>query len=115
MARGDVLYIELPSPGVGTGREQAGRRPAVVVQTDSTSGLSTIMIIPLTSQLSATRFAHTIQVAPSSANGLTQPSILLVFQLRAIDRRRVLNKIGELEQHYLAQLDNEIKNLLGLT
>ncbi len=115
MARGDVLRIELPSPPGGVGHEQAGRRPAIAVQTDLTSAsLPTLMIVPLTGQLSALRFPHTIQVEPSRANGLTQPSVLLVFQLRAIDRQRILGRIGCLEQNYLDQLDAEIRRMLNL-
>lgn len=115
MARGDVLRIELPSPPSGVGHEQAGRRPAIAVQTDVTSAsLPTLMIVPLTGQLSALRFPHTIQVEPSRVNGLTQPSVLLVFQLRAIDQRRILETIGRLEQHYLNQLDAEIRRMLSL-
>jgi len=112
MPRGDIFSVELPYRG---GREQAGRRPAVAVQTNSTtSQLPTLMIVPMTSSLAALRFPHTVQIEASNTNGLTQPSVLLVFQLRAIDQKRVLHKIGKLEQHYLSQLDAEIKNLLDL-
>ena len=72
------------------------------------------MIIPLTSQLSALRFAYTLRIEPSVINGLTVPSVLLVFQLRAIDQHRILGTLGRLEQDYLEQLDLEMKRLLGL-
>jgi mRNA interferase MazF len=112
MARGDVLTVRLPS---SRGREQAGHRPAVAVQTDTASVQSpTLMIVPFTGQLGAQRFSHTIRVEPSPENGLTSPSILLVFQLRAIDQNRIIRKIGELEQNYLDQLDAEMKRLLDL-
>ncbi|HID62966.1 MAG TPA: type II toxin-antitoxin system PemK/MazF family toxin [Anaerolineae bacterium] len=115
MARGDVLRVEFPYPPGGAGREQAGRRPAIAVQTDVTSAsLPTLMVVPLTGRLSALRFPHTIQVEPSEVNGLTQPSVLLVFQLRAIDHRRIPGKIGRLEQHYLNQLDEEMRRMLSL-
>ena len=112
MARGDVLRVEIP---VSEGHEQAGRRPAIAVQTDTTgASLPTLMIVPLTGQLNALRFPHTILVEPSSENGLTQQSVLLVFQLRAIDRRRIVETIGHLEQHYLDQLDREMRLMLDL-
>jgi mRNA interferase MazF len=72
------------------------------------------MIIPLTGQLSALRFPYTIRVEPSSVNGLTRASVLLVFQLRAIDRRRIRGTIGRLEQDYLNQLNTQMRSLLGL-
>ena len=72
------------------------------------------MVVPLTGQTGALRFPYTIQVEPSDTNGLTQPSVLLIFQLRAIDRRRILDRIGRLEQHYIEQLDIEMRRLLSL-
>ena len=113
MARGDVLRIELPP--VEAGREQIGRRPAIAVQSDASGvSLPTLMIIPLTSQLSALRFAYPLRIEPSALNGLTAPSVLLIFQLRAIDQRRILGTLGKLEQEYLDQLESEMKRLLGL-
>lgn len=116
MARGDIFYVELPSPRSSASHEQAGRRLAVAVQTDVTvNRLSTVTIVPFTTSPAASRYPYTIKVTPSVTNGLTQPSILLVFQIRAIDKRRILNMIGSLEPSYLDLLDAEIKNLLNLT
>ena len=115
MARGDIMIVDLPAPSGRTGREQIGHRPAIVVQTDVTdANLPTTMIVPLTSKLSAMCFPHTIRVDPSPQNGLSRSSVLLVFQLRAIDKRRLGNSIGHLEQHYLQQLETEMQHLLGL-
>ena len=115
MARGDVLTVELPVPSGRPGHEQAGYRPAIVVQTDLTdAGLPTTMIVPMTSNLSALRFPHTVRVDPSPQNRLTKPSVLLVFQLRAIDKRRLSNKLGRLERHHMQQLETEMRHLLGL-
>lgn len=117
MARGDVVYVDLPPPPGGAGREQAGRRPAVIVQADfprSGPEPPTVMIVPLTTQVAALRFSHTIRVEPSVENGLTVPSVLLVFQLRAVDRQRIDATIGRLEQRYVDQLDAEIRRLLGV-
>ncbi|MGQ9625282.1 MAG: type II toxin-antitoxin system PemK/MazF family toxin [Anaerolineae bacterium] len=109
------MRVELPPPLGGVGHEQAGRRPAIAVQADVASyNLPTLMRVPITGQLSALRFPYTIRVEPSNVNGLTQPSVLLVFQLRAIDRRRILETIGRLEQNYLDQLDAEMRRLLNL-
>jgi len=115
MARGDIVTVDLPVPSHQAGHEQVGRRPAIVVQTDVTdASLPTTMIVPLTSKLSAMRFPYTFRVDPSPQNGLTRPSVLLVFQLRAIDRKRLGVNIGCLEQHYMEQLESEIRHLLGL-
>jgi len=115
MGRGDIATVDLPAPLGPTGHEQVGSRPAIVVQTDIAGiELPTTIVVPLTSNLSATRFPHTIYVVPSTQNGLSKPSVLLVFQLRAIDKSRLGNKIGNLEHHYLQELESEMRVLLGL-
>jgi mRNA interferase MazF len=115
MARGDVLFIDLSPPPGGAGREQAGKRPAVAVQADDTgASLPTVIIVPMTSKLKALSYPHTIRVEPSGQNGLSQSSVLLVFQLRVIDRSKILRRLGSLEPHYLNQLDAEIRRLLDL-
>jgi mRNA interferase MazF len=108
MARGDILLVGLPESDK---REQKGNRPAIAVQTDvATSPM--LMIVPVTSSLSALRFPFTIRIEPSEQNGLTLPSVAMVFQLRAIDRKRIIQKIGELELQYLTQVDTEIWQML---
>jgi len=115
MARGDVLSVELPPPPSGEGREQAGRRPAIAVQSDIAGvRLPTLMVVPMTSQIKAAHFPYTIQVEPSRMNGLSRPSVLLVFQLRAIDQKRILRTLGRLEQVYLDQMDTMMRQMLGL-
>ena len=116
MARGDISAVDLPPPAGRPGREQVGSRPAIVVQTDVTDPrLSTTMIVPFTTNINALHFPHTLRVDPTSQNGLASPSVLLVFQLRAIDKRRVGRRIGRLEQHYLQELESEIRDLLALS
>ncbi|PHJ61838.1 hypothetical protein VF14_19485 [Nostoc linckia z18] len=108
MARGDILLVGLPESDK---REQKGNRPAIAVQTDvATSPM--LMIVPVTSSLSALRFPFTIRIEASEQNGLTLPSVAMVFQLRAIDRKRIIQKIGELELQYLTQVDTEIWQML---
>ena len=111
MARGDVLLVSLPT---SDGKEQGGRRPAIAVQTDIV-GEPMLMIAPVTSNLKAARFAFTVQVEPSPVNGLTAPSIVMVFQLRAIDKIRIVRKLGELSQSDLARIDRAIWQMLKPT
>jgi mRNA-degrading endonuclease toxin of MazEF toxin-antitoxin module len=72
--RNDVLFVELPPPLGGAGREQTGRRPAIAVQ-DELTPLPTMLVLPVTSQLDARRFPFTLRVEPTTANGLTMPSM----------------------------------------
>lgn len=108
MARGDVLLIRLPDSDQ---REEKGTRPAIAVQTDVAVS-PMLMVIPVTSSLGAKRFPFTVRLEPSEANGLTLDSIAMVFQLRAIDPKRIVRKIGELEAEYLVQIDTEIWRML---
>jgi mRNA interferase MazF len=108
MARGDILLVALPDSDK---REEKGNRPAIAVQTDGPNS-PMLMIVPITSALAARRFAFTVELEPSPMNGLTLPSIAMVFQMRAIDRKRVIKTIGTLEPKYLSQLDVEIRKML---
>ena len=115
MQRGDIVLVELPQVAGVSGHEQIGTRPALVVHNDTTSAnLSVIVIVPMTSNLRTQSFAHTIVIQPSKQNGLNMPSVLLVFQLRAIDKRRIVKKIGVVELPIMEQVNDELKNLLGI-
>ncbi len=115
MQRGDIVLVNLPQAAGVSGHEQTGTRPALVVHDDATSdSLSLIMIVPITGNLTAQKFAHTILVQPSTSNGLSAPSVLLVFQLRATDKRRVVKKIGVIELPIMEQVNVELKKLLGI-
>ncbi len=108
MARGDVLLISLP---ISDGREQSGRRPAIALQTD-VAGEPMLMIAPITSSLSALRFAYSVKIEPSEKNGLTQTSIVMIFQMRAIDKTRIVKKIGTLSKEDMEKVDAEIWRML---
>jgi mRNA-degrading endonuclease toxin of MazEF toxin-antitoxin module len=97
--RNDLVTVELPPPLGGAGREQSGRRPALVLQ-DERPDLPTIVVAPLTSQLAALRFPYTLRIEPSSENGLSLPSMILLFQIQVVDR--------------LGQFDEQLRNMLKL-
>ena len=115
MNRGDVVLVQLP-PAVGpSGTEQFGTRPAIVVQDEARfANLSTVLIVPLTSRLSAARFPGPFVVSPTDANGLDVESVVLTHQSRAIDPRRIQRVIGRLPDDHLARLKSELRRLLGL-
>jgi len=104
MARGDVLLVSLPP---SDRREQSGRRPAVAVQTDQ-AGEPMLMVAPVTSNLAALRFAFFVRIEPSTENGLTTPSVVMVFQMRAIDKVRIVRKIGQISEVDMHRIDAEI-------
>lgn len=108
MARGDVLLVNLPATDR---REQSGRRPAVALQAD-VAGEPMLMIAPITSNMGALRFAFSVRVEPSPENGLTTPSVVMVFQMRAIDQARIIRRIGRMSQADMARVDAEIWRML---
>lgn len=113
MQRGDIVFVRLPRVAGQSGHEQIGRRPALVIHNNETANqLSVIMVVPMTSNLNAERFSHTILVEPSATNGLNTTSVLLVFQLRAIDKKRIERKIGTLESSVMENVNKELKKLL---
>ena len=111
LKRGQIVDVQLPRPGDIGGHEQGGRRPAVVVQ-NQTSRLPTIIVVPMTSNPRADRFPHTVLCRPSTENGLDYESVALVFQARAIDVRRVLSVRGELEEEPLRLVMEQLHGLL---
>lgn len=108
MARGDVLLINLPS---SDRREQSGRRPAVAIQTDI-AGEPMLIVAPITSNLNALRFEFVVKIEPSGENGLTQTSIVMIFQMRAIDKHRIVKLLGKLSAADLEKVDTEIWQML---
>lgn len=111
MQFGDIYLVEIPASG---GREQAGIRPAILAQTSDLEKTPTILIVPLTSMLKATDFPFTFVIDPDQLNNLDVVSIALVFQLRAIDKRRLKNKIGRISNSTVNLLKQQLKNIIGL-
>jgi mRNA interferase MazF len=108
---GDIHWVDLPA---ANGREQRGRRPAVVVQDDDYGGdLPVVLVVPLTTARAAMRFAGTTLIYPTAENGLRQASVALVFQIRAIDRRRIQECIGTVNAEVLNAMFEELGKLTG--
>jgi mRNA interferase MazF len=111
MQAGDIYLVEIPPSG---GREQTGLRPAIIAQTVDPERLPTILIVPLTSKVKAADFPFTLSVEPDPLNNLDAVSVALIFQLRAIDKRRVKNKIGKVTETKLLVLKEELRRIMGL-
>jgi mRNA interferase MazF len=111
MRKGEVWRVRLPFTG---GHRQAGERPAVVVQDDPfIARLPTVLVVPFTGNQAAARFPGTLLVQPDGQNGLTVPSVALVFQLSAIDQRECVQQLGVLDIQTLDQLLGLFDRLTG--
>lgn len=84
-------------------------RPVIILADTPTD---ICIITPLTSNLKALKFPFTIQIEPSKHNGLHILSVALVFQIRAIDKSRLVKKLGQLEKSLLTNIVKILKKLL---
>ena len=111
MTQGEVWRVRIPfTPG----HAQAEERPAIIVQDDRfIASLPTVLIVPFTGTQAAARFPGTLLVQPDGQNGLTVPSVALVFQVRAIDKRDAVQRLGALDAATLDQVLELIKELIG--
>ncbi len=111
MRQGEIWRVQLP---FGNGREQAGERPALIIQSDAfIQALPLILVVPFTGELAASRFDGTLVVQPDKLNGLTTTSVALVFQTRAIDRRRFLRQLGILDKQTFQEILSILDRLMG--
>ena len=110
MKRGEVWRVRLPATG---GHTQAGERPAVIVQNDKFSQLPTVLLVPFTSRMAASRFPGTLVVQPDGGNGLTSPSVALVFQVSVQDKRSLVSRLGTIDDATLAQISRLLSQLMN--
>jgi mRNA interferase MazF len=73
------------------------------------------MVAPITSNLKALRFKFAVKTEPSAENGLNLPSVVMVFQMRAIDKTRIIKTIGKLSAEDLEKVDAEIRRLFEIS
>lgn len=109
--RGDLYYADL-SPVVGS--EQGGVRPVLVIQNDVGNKFSpTVIVAAITSRTTKAVLPTHVSV-PGSGNGLKQDSVILVEQIRTIDRNRLKEYIGHLGEREMAPVERAMVISLGL-
>ena len=108
--RGDLYYADL-SPVVGS--EQGGVRPVLVVQNDVGNKYSpTVIAAAITSKLTKAKLPTHIELS-AIEYGLNKDSVILLEQIRTIDKRRLKEKIGELPPNVMLRVDIALKISLG--
>jgi mRNA interferase MazF len=86
----------------------------LILQDESYAGdLPLVLAVPLTGAASATRFQGTLSIEPTPENGLRQSSVALVFQLRAVDRQRIRERIGVVSEEVLQAVLSTLDRLIG--
>ena len=109
--RGDIYYADL-SPVVGS--EQGGLRPVLIIQNDVGNKYSpTVIAAAITSRMGKTKLPTHIDVYAERA-GLSRDTIVLLEQLRTLDKWRLRERIGHLDEEMLGEIDTAIAVSLGL-
>ena len=109
--RGDIFYADL-SPVVGS--EQGGTRPVLIVQNDTGNRHApTVIAAAITSQTGKARLPTHINIAGGSV-GLTNESVILLEQIRTIDKKRLREHMGRLDEQHMAMVDDAIAVSFGL-
>lgn len=110
MRRGEVWWADL---GAYRPREQTGRRPVVIWQSDTlTRLLQSVLVIPLTTNMDRANLAGTAVIGASSA-GPPEDSVALAFQMRAIPKSALQVKIRDLTEGELSELELATDEALG--
>lgn len=109
--RGDIYYANL-SPVVGS--EQGGHRPVLVIQNDVGNKYSpTVIVAAITSQISKAKLPTHVEVNAKQFN-LDKDSVILLEQMRTIDKRRLREKITHLSEEIMSKVDEAVRISLGL-
>jgi len=109
--RGDVYYADL-SPVIGS--EQGGVRPVLVVQNDIGNRYSpTVIVSAITSQINKAKLPTHIEIS-SEDFSLPKDSVVLLEQIRTIDKKRLKEKIGRFDRNLMGEVDYCLKISLGL-
>jgi mRNA interferase MazF len=109
--RGYVFFADL-SPVVGS--EQGGVRPVLVVQNNVGNRYSpTIIVAAITSQINKAKLPTHVELSAHECN-LDRDSVVLLEQIRTIDKQRLQNKVTELDERIMQQIDDSLRISLGL-
>ena len=110
--RGDIYYADL-SPVIGS--EQGGLRPVLIIQNDVGNKYSpTVIAAAITSQINKTKLPTHIELYAESF-GLAKNSVILLEQIRTIDKRRLKEKMGHLDEKLMDKVNDAISISFGLS
>jgi len=98
--------------GGGKGHEQERERPAAVWK--HLDHVKMAIVIPFTKNLETENLSYTHLVTPAQKNGLETESVALIFQIRAVDKKRLTEKMGELDETDIKCIGDILRDLLKL-
>ena len=110
--RGDIYYADL-SPVVGS--ELGGVRPVLIIQNDVGNKYSpTVIAAAITSQIGKAKLPTHIEIMAQNGYGLNKDSIVLLEQVRTIDKRRLKEKMGHLDTDAMNRVNEALSVSFGL-
>lgn len=109
--RGDIFYADL-SPVVGS--EQGGVRPVLIVQNDIGNKYSpTVIVAAITSRINKAKMPTHIEIK-GDEYGLSKDSVILLEQIRTIDKKRLKERIGHMDETVIETVNEAILISFGL-
>lgn len=109
--RGDIYYADL-SPVVGS--EQGGIRPVLIIQNDVGNKYSpTVIAAAITSRINKAKMPTHIELSAQDY-GLSKDSVILTEQIRTLDKKRLREKIGKLDDKLMLKVDEALSVSFGL-
>jgi mRNA interferase MazF len=109
--RGDILYADL-SPVIGS--EQGGVRPVLVIQNDIGNKYSpTVIVAAITSQINKAKLPTHVEIK-AEEYGISKDSVILLEQIRTIDKKRLKEKVGHLSDEMMKRVDDGLQVSFGL-
>ena len=109
--RGDIYYADL-SPVIGS--EQGGVRPVLVIQNDVGNKYSpTVIVAAITSQINKAKMPTHIEINGDDY-GLSKDSVILLEQIRTIDKKRLKEKTGHADEELMDSISQALRISIGL-
>ena len=110
--RGEIFYADL-SPVIGS--EQGGIRPVIIIQNDIGNRYSpTVIVAAITSQINKAKLPIHVEIS-SEEYGLNRDSVVLLEQIRTLDKRRLKEKIGHMTETDMKKVDKALAISLNLS
>src|SRR5690554_5385520 len=111
MMRGEIYYADLSS---GVGSEQGGKRPVLIIQNDVGNRFSpTVIVAAITSKIDKAKLPTHIEISAKNTN-LEKDSVILLEQIRTIDKKRLQRHVTHLEKYIIKKVNEAIEISLGL-
>ena len=112
--RGEIYFANLGDASCNLNSEQEGFRPVLILQNDIGNKYSpTVIVAAITSQINKAKLPTHIEIS-ANEYGLNKDSVILLEQIRTIDKKRLREKIGCLDKSMMLKIDNSLQISLGL-